>query len=344
MQIWEKVNKVLHMFSPIKPPFPATVMIDPVNTCQLRCPLCPTGTGNLGYENRVMSLDLFKLVLEKMPFVRTVNLFKSGEPFLNPDLLAMIRYANDRKIKVITSTNFSFHKDDDFFKELVMSGLKKLIVSIDGASTESYSMYRRGGDYSLVVSNLKRLAETKKELRSKSPKIIWQFLVNKYNEHEIDDAEIIANELGITIDIQPIGLADDMPDYAVNDTINDRKGMWLPKNQKHVYDHYKGYYKFPLYKGVCKQLFTRTCISPDARIFPCCWTVNSKSVFGDLISNTFEDIWHNEKYTSARSYFVSNGISSGKEGVCSNCNNFSRSSSLQERLKLITSIWFGFWQ
>src|SRR5512135_3607653 len=74
-------------------PYPAAVCIDPVNICQLKCPLCPTGADRLNYEREMMPLATFKIVICNLPFIKKIDLFNWGEPFLNPDILEMVRYA-----------------------------------------------------------------------------------------------------------------------------------------------------------------------------------------------------------------------------------------------------------
>lgn len=324
-------------------PYPKTIMIDPVNICQLECPLCSTGRRNLNYDSKIMSFDTFRTLLAKTPFVEKVELFKNGEPFLNPDILLMTKYAYDRNIKVCISTNFSLNKSDEFFENIVHSGLTKLIISLDGASQETYSLYRRGGDYDLVVSNIKRLLEIKNKLRKRTPEIIWQFLVNRFNEHEIAKAESIARDLKITLDLQPIGLGDDLPDVELDSTIQERKAYWLPKNRSFISDCYKGDYRYPLFKGICTQLFTRIVVTADGKVLPCCWAEDKNSVFGDILTESFEDIWYSRKYLNARLRFLKKDFVPEVQTVCSKCINFGNNASLKDKLNLVKNILHEYW-
>ena len=257
-------------------PYPKVVMIDPINMCHLKCPLCPTGAQRLNYDLQIMSLETFKVILGKMAFVKKVELFKTGEPFLNTDIFAMTRYACDRNIEVMISTNFSFSKPDEFFENIVISGLERLIISLDGASQESYSQNRRGGNYDLVVSNIRKLIDTKKRLHSSKPKIVWQFLVNRFNEYEIATAQEISSDLKITLDLQPMGLADDWPDVELENTIEERKAHWLPTNKKFISACYRSEYRYPLSQGICAQLFTRLVVTVDGKVLPCCWAAGDR--------------------------------------------------------------------
>jgi len=318
-------------------PYPNSVYIDPVsNLCQLKCPLCPVGAQLLRQERIVMSMDTFKTILDKMPFLRTIELYRSGEPFLNPDLFAMLRLAHQRKIKVVISTHFSFPKPDEFFDELAASGLETLVVSLDGTSRETYSHYRVGGDYDLVMSNMKKLIDAKNRSGSKKPEIIWQFLVNKYNEHEIATAQGISAALKITLDLRPISLADNEPDVRHDCfDIEERKLAWLPKNDAYVSDCYKGEYRYPLSKWICPQLFTRVMVMADGKILPCCEVWDQESAFGDLLKESFDDIWYGPKYLDARSRALNKKNPPQIQSVCFRCNNFGTTPSLTDKLRLL---------
>lgn len=322
-------------------PYPDSVYIEPVgNLCQLKCPLCPVGAQLLDQDRIIMPLETFKAILDKLPHIGTIELYRSGEPFLNPELFAMVRHAHARKIKVVVSTHFSFSKPDDFFEDLVASGLDTLVVSLDGTSQESYAQYRVGGDYNLVLSNMKKLVATQKRIGGKTPEIIWQFLVNRYNEHEIATAQGIADAMGISLDLRPISLADNEPDVRHEFIdIEKRKLEWLPENDAYVSDCYKGEYRYPLSKGICPQLFTRIMVTADGKILPCCESWDPESAFGDLTTQRFDDIWYGRKYMDARARVLNKNSPPLIQSVCFRCNNFGTTPSLQDKLHLLLAVY-----
>ncbi|MFH1021399.1 MAG: radical SAM protein [Pseudomonadota bacterium] len=334
------IDKLIYGFlATARLPYPRTISLEPIsNMCQLRCPLCPTGLQRLNYDHKIMSLETFTTILDKMPFVRMIDLYKSGEPFLNPDTLAMVRLATGRGIDVIISTNFSFSKPDDFFEDIVRSGLKKLVISLDGASQESYAQYRIGGDYELVMANIRKLLEAKKRFNSKSPEIVWQFLVNRFNEHEIAIAQALADKLEIPLSVRPMDLLDELPDFEMENTLEERKGQWLPINPKYICDRYQGEHQYPLFPGMCAQLFSRPVITADGKILPCCEAWDKNSVFGDLLADSFEDIWYNEKYLNARARFLKKDFSPTAQSLCRKCGNYGTTPSLKEKIALIVTL------
>ena len=143
--------------------------MDPCGVCNLRCPLCPAGTSKLRPGRGEMPFEMFKAIADKLPKPKLMALYNWGEPFLNPHIFEMIRYAKGKSARVRIDTNFSFVKPDDFFYSIIETGLDFLVVSLDGASQETYSKYRIGGDFGLVTENIKKLLRFDKEAGRVAP-------------------------------------------------------------------------------------------------------------------------------------------------------------------------------
>lgn len=305
----------------LRPPLPKDIIIDPINICNLHCPLCPTGTGKSKLELKMMSFDTFKLVLEKIPSAKYITLNNWGEAFLNPDIFKIIRFASDKNIAVGLHSNFNHKKDDDFFLNIVNSGLDKLVIPIDGINQASYSEYRVGGNLNLVFDNLRRLLKARKD----KPKIIWRLLAIKYNEDEIEDCKNMAEKLGVEFEVAPISLADYFTDNKITDeSIEERKDKWLGRKKRYIFPRYKKKFGYPLYNETCTQLFEMVIVNPDGTIFPCCFLTDKKNVFGDLKKESFKDIWYNEKYISSRSLFLKSKENIECYTICQKCNLFKK--------------------
>ena len=78
---------------------PTKISIETGNICNLRCPLCPTNDEEHSDVSKAfMTIDTFRTVFDKIkPFVKTIDLFNWGEPFLNKDIASMIAYARKTK-------------------------------------------------------------------------------------------------------------------------------------------------------------------------------------------------------------------------------------------------------
>lgn len=333
LSVWQRIpinlqNKISeylkYRFNPntLKPALPKAAIIDPINICNLDCPLC--ASKNQNYEKGKMPFDTFKKILDKIPSLKVIVLFNWGEPLLHHEIFHIIKEAVSRNIYTITHTNFSLKQKDIFFENLVNSGLHQLVISADGASQETYEKYRVKGRFDWVINNIESIVKAKEKLKKRDPKIVWKFIVNKYNEHEIDYAKNLAKKLKIEITFDKMGLADDIPDLIFPGTLPQRKEEWLPKNENFILDYYKTG-KFPLNDKPCNQLFTSTVINPDGKVTPCCWVTNKENVWGDLTKESFEEIWYNEKYQYSRSLF-NNLEYNGKTNytICTKCEIFKR--------------------
>ncbi|HZG54052.1 MAG TPA: radical SAM protein [Pyrinomonadaceae bacterium] len=169
--------------------FPVQAYIEPTLFCNLRCPACPTGL-QLGLRpSTTIKWDLFKSTIDEIgDYVFSLFMYNWGEPLLHKQTPEMIRYAKDREIDIILSSNLSLKLTDDYLDRLVQSGLDTLIVSLDGTTDEVYSKYRLRGELQLVRENMLRIQAAKKRLGVQTPKVVWQFLVFKHNETQLGQA------------------------------------------------------------------------------------------------------------------------------------------------------------
>src|SRR5574339_29418 len=119
-----------------------------------------------------------------------------GEPYLNTDFLDMVKYSSSKKIYTATSTNAHYLNDDNA-KRTIESGLDRLIISIDGTTQDVYQQYRVGGNLEKVLDGTRNVVKWKKETKSKTPFIVFQFLVVKPNEHQVEDVRNLAREMEV---------------------------------------------------------------------------------------------------------------------------------------------------
>ncbi len=305
---------------------PRAAAIDPVNICNLRCPLCPTGLGKLDFDPTVMTLDAFKMIIDKIPSLRITMLYNWGEPFLNPSIFDMVRYAASLGIYTQIDSNFSLEKEQGFFENIVTSGLSELRVSLDGASQEIYSRYRRNGEFARVLSNVQRVNAAKKRLNKKTPRLVWRFIVNKFNEGEIAAAQRRAKDLKMKFQKILIGTGEDCIDFKREVSTEQCRQEWLPSPamrqtlEKTLMGGTKS-------KKYCPFLFRLPIINPDATVSPCCFVASKTNTFGDLKQKSFLEVWHNARYRASRSLFKKTDRPAGITTICFDCDNYRRDSS-----------------
>jgi radical SAM protein with 4Fe4S-binding SPASM domain len=233
-----------------------------------------------------------------------------GEPYLNPSFLEMVSYAASKKIYTATSTNAHYLNDENA-KKTVESGLDRLIISIDGTTQHTYQQYRIGGKLDKVIDGASNIVKWKKKLNSKTPFIIFQFLVVRHNEHQIEDIKTLAKKIGV--DQVRLKTA------QVYDFENDPNHL-IPLNPK--YSRYKknsnGKMKFNgENKKHCWRLWHDPVITWDGTVVPCCFDKDAKHQLGNLKNSTFKEIWYNKNYHQFRSKVLNNR---SNVDICTNCS------------------------
>lgn len=321
------VNKIKELIW-LRPALPVKATIDPASICNLQCPLCPTGTGTIRLKQTMMNFTDFKSYLDKLHFIKSLSLYNWGESFLNQEIFEIIRYAKSKKIVIDIDSNFSLNFSNGDLLNIIECGLDYLQISLDGASPATYNKYRKGGDFNLVYDNLKRLKAIQKNLNALTPKVVWKFIVNKYNQSEIEIARKMAKELDIEIQFEKMGLADDIVDIEVTPdiTIFEKINYWLSDNREYIRNSYTTLNNQMITDKEmrCPMLFSQVILHADGHILPCCFAANSSSFMGNLKEQTIEEIWYSDQYKYARSLFFPVMGIKRVPVVCENCNIFKK--------------------
>jgi MoaA/NifB/PqqE/SkfB family radical SAM enzyme len=305
---------------------PYTLLIDPCNYCNLRCPLCPTGVNDLGRPQSMLSLAHFKKYFDPFaPYLFEAYLHNWGESLLNKQVYSMIEHAQRQNVGTNLSSNL-VRLDSSDLDNIIDSGLEYLIVSLDGASQESYVKYRVRGDFNRVVENLSELLRRRNARGKKTPVVEWQFIVMKQNEHEVGQAEMLSRKLGVDL----LRFAQCLIPYGSKNQ-KELADTWLPTT---VEGRVQGdYQEQPLDQaakpGPCFYLYRTMVVNPDGGISPCCVVHGKNRDFADLNVPTIEPqkLWNNDKYLSARSLFSSQILPGRRATVCDGCDIFEKHGS-----------------
>lgn len=295
---------------PVQWGLPVSVSFEPTTSCNLRCPECPSGLRAFTRPTGMLKKDFFSDTIDQLyKDLFYLVFYFQGEPYLNPDFLDMVKYASQKKIYTATSTNAHYLTEANA-RRTVESGLDRLIISIDGTTQEVYQQYRVGGRLDKVIAGARNIVQMKKELKSKTPFVIFQFLVVKPNEHQIEEVKKLAAEVGV----------DDVwfKTAQVYDFQNDPNQL-IPTLDK--FSRYRKTASGNEFKGRlsnhCWRLWHDPVITWDGLVAPCCFDKDAQHRMGDLKNQSFRDIWKNPKYKAFRAQLLQ-----GRRNIdiCANCS------------------------
>lgn len=309
MQLYASFHVTKWKKKPVQWGKPMTVSIEPTTACNLRCPECPSGLRAFTRETGNLKQDFFRKTIDEMHKELLYLIFYfQGEPYINPNFLDMVKYAHDKGIYTITSTNGHFMNAENA-RKTVESGLDRLIISVDGTTQEVYENYRKAGKLESVLEGAKNLVKAKKEMKSATPHIIFQFLVVKPNEHQIPDIYKLAEGIGVDeVKLKTAQVYDYKNGNDLIPTIEKYRrytpngdGTWRVKNK--LLNH-------------CWKLWHACVISWDGLVLPCCFDKDADHRLGDLKEKTFAEIWHSKEYNRFRT-----GLLAGRDkiDICKNC-------------------------
>jgi radical SAM protein with 4Fe4S-binding SPASM domain len=288
---------------------PISIGIEPTTSCNLRCPECPSGLRSFTRPTGMLEDAMFKNLIDELKNTLTyLTFYFQGEPYLHPKFLSLVKYASQQNIYTATSTNAHYLTDKQA-RDTVESGLDRLIISLDGTDQETYEQYRVGGNIEKVLEGTKNILKWRKELKSKTPYVVFQFLVVKPNEHQIPKVFELAKMIGVdnvllkTAQIYDyengsdlIPTIDKYSRYRKSDD-----GKWSIKNQ--LLDH-------------CWKMWNSCVVTWDGKVVPCCFDKDAHYTLGDLSKNTFKEIWHSEAYNDFRRSILR---SREEIEICRNC-------------------------
>lgn len=166
--------------------------------CNLKCPLCPTGSGSSNRQKGFMTLDTFQHMLDELEkTLIAVYLYSYGEPFMNRNLPQMIEACTKRNILTLTTTNGHFIERSEDALEVVDAGLTTLIFAIDGSSQKIYEEYRKNGDLEKVKRSVTLIEEAKMQRGSHHPYTVVRSVVMRHNVDDLLNLENLARGLGV---------------------------------------------------------------------------------------------------------------------------------------------------
>jgi radical SAM protein with 4Fe4S-binding SPASM domain len=290
---------------------PAHMKIELTNYCNLACPMCPHEQmeRDVGY----MKPELFKRIIDmSTPELEFAYLHHLGESLFHGKIGELIKYGKSKGVGMGLSTNATY-LDHRKGKILLESGLDFLVISMDGASPDSYARIRVGGDFATTVKNVRAFFELKKQIPNDLT-VVVQMIVTDANRAEVEpfaklwDGQVMIKE--------------------ARDWAGQVKLYKLGKQvESPAVDH-----------TPCKMLWTELTVLWDGAVVPCVNVYEKDNVLGDLSTQSLDDVWNGPLMREIRKAHLTDDVSSVK--VCATCprhefdhTNFVAHDQLTQRMR-----------
>lgn len=303
------------------------VHLELTERCQAGCPMCPRTSlaKDKILKNAELSIQDIREIFPK-EFVKQLSRMSLcgnfGEPIMAKDCIEILEYFKytNPKIQITLNTNAGA-RNSEFWIDLASilnDGKSCVVFGVDGLEDTNH-IYRVGVNWNKIISAAKTFI-------SNGGIAKWDFIAFEHNEHQIEQARALSNELGF-------------------------KEFRLKKTYRFKYEKFKNLKIFPskkyfnennnmpnnneYYDGVeiechvkgIKEIY----ISAQGLLFPCCWIggqvynsltdsnrnyIIDKNTI-DLKAYTIKEIMNTDYFFDLEKKWKLNSIKEGKPIVCS---------------------------
>ena len=253
----------------------STIVFELSSHCNSKCPQCPRYDmlGNVHKDLNVTHLDvniIKKLPLEKMKNLKKVSFCGNfGDPLMHPALNEIITFFQNQQISI--STNASL-RSKEWWGKLGTNKNIEVTFCIDGIGPE-HELYRRNTSYKKIIENAKVFIQA-------GGTACWQFIVFKHNEHQLNEAKKLSEEMGFKeIDFMYSDRFDTSNKWKVYDNNNYlydleksshqttlRESLNVPEGEKYWKSLNKNKGAISCVWSEEKKLY----IHSDGTVYPCC--------------------------------------------------------------------------
>lgn len=325
------------------PPRPHELQLEVTAACNLRCRMCL-----VRYRppvNRVvgsMSFATFRALVDDLPELEKLTLQGLGEPLLNPDLLAMVRYASARGVRVGFNSNGTLLTERKA-EQLVDAGIDWLHVSVDAAHRETYAYVRGRDEFDRVARHVAGLARVKERLGGERPTLSVVFVAMSTNVAELPELVRLVSSWDVpTLRVQ--NLSHDFSDTQCDPGFDEiraftsSQALWV--DDRGALDVFGEARCVAREVGVdlrlpeletrpdaravgtpgCTWPWTSAYVTHDARVQPCCMVMGAdRAVLGRVDEpGAFGAVWRSELYRDFREALCSDR----PPDVCRGCSMY----------------------
>ncbi len=299
------------------PFLPTSIDVEPIDTCNFACDHCQVT--HWARTTTRLTTERFSSILSQLPMLRQIKLQGMGEPLLNRHLIEMLEEAESgggkRAVSIVT--NGSVYTEN-IAQQLSRLRGTTIIISMDGATAETFEAIRVNGNFQKVVANVADMV--RRRGRSVWPGIELRSVVTLRNAHELPDLVRLAKRLGVdklTVttlltdwgkeemekSIAPIDVS--RKDSGVDQTIRKSREVAAEIGMPLSVEHGQRYSS----ANRCPWPWQSSYVAANGDVVPCCQIADSSVVkMGNIFDEPFANIWDNDKYRELRRRIAGNDI------------------------------------
>jgi radical SAM protein with 4Fe4S-binding SPASM domain len=223
------------------------------------------------------------------------------EPLMSRDLPEIISYGKEKGLLDVMFNTNGLLLNDNVAKDLIKSGLTRLMISVDAATPATYAQMRPGADLRQLEDNILSFLAGRREAKSRLPLLRLSFLVTNINQSEVTPfLDRWKNRVDF-FSIQSFGRFDQNAPALFPDS--SPSNLADPNN---------------LPRGRCAQPQKRLLVRHDSTVLPCCDLSGLSLTLGRVDQGGLKPIWTGSRISSLRRDLQYSSLSELPQ-ACQNC-------------------------
>lgn len=284
MERLSKLMKMIRIFRdyrnrrPVVATLPIRLWVESTSICNLKCIMCPNKDMS-DAEKGIMKLELFRKIIDEVKgHCSDLYLHHRGEPFVNPALFDMIRYARAAGIRTRFHSNGSIMTEERA-RKLLEAGPDLVSFSVDGFDKAPYERVRVGATFEVTLENIFRLLSLRREMGLKKPYIVIEKISFRNEPVPADPARVEA-------------LRKRFEKAGADEIIEKEEYVWAEEKAPELAE--------PPCNMTCTFPWYAAVICWDGTVTPCPQDFFARMTLGNVGQTPLREIWNGPAYQDLR--------------------------------------------
>ncbi|NIA31851.1 MAG: radical SAM protein, partial [Actinobacteria bacterium] len=168
---------------------PRLIAWEVTRSCELNCRHCRAAARFGPYKNELTTGEIYRTLENIANFSKPIIILTGGNPLQRNDILDIARYGTDLGLRMVMSPCGKL-MTEKMAKDLLKSGVKRISISLDGATAETHDDFRRvPGAFKDAMQGIEAAKHAGLEFQINTT-------VTKHNVHELEDILDLSIKVG----------------------------------------------------------------------------------------------------------------------------------------------------
>lgn len=210
---------------------PRLIAWEVTRSCHLNCRHCRAAARYGPYENEFTTDEILKTLENIAGFASPIIILTGGEPMMRDDLTEIVRHGTRLGLRMVMSPCGKLLTEEKA-AELKEAGIRRISISIDGATAESHDHFRRvPGAFEDAMQGIRAARKVGLEFQINTT-------VTKHNVHELEDIL----DLAITLEavsfspflLVPTGRGKELQEMEIAPEAYERVLNWIYEKKQNL--------------------------------------------------------------------------------------------------------------